>query len=98
MTRVCCMAAVETDRIALLSAVLKGAGESALTILARLDVVELAKLAPGILIADVDRLEVDPIEMLRRLRFVLPECIIVVYTAVMEEYWVRDCHLAGANC
>jgi DNA-binding NarL/FixJ family response regulator len=98
MNRVCCLAAVDSEGTELLGAALRGAGESALAVIAPLDVVGLAKLAPGILIADVDRLEVDPLEMLRRLRFVLPDCIIVVYTAMREESWVRDCHLAGANC
>ena len=65
--------------------------------LGSLNVPELAKMAPDILIVDLDRLDVDPLEMLRRLRFVLPGCIIIVYTAILECNWARDCHLAGAN-
>jgi DNA-binding NarL/FixJ family response regulator len=91
------LAAIDQSRVELLGAALKGAGEPALAIVSRLNVGELAKLSPDILIADVDGLEVDPLEMLRRVRFVLPECIIVVYTGIMERYWARDCHLAGVN-
>jgi DNA-binding NarL/FixJ family response regulator len=98
MNRVCCLAAIDLQGIELLGAALRGAGESALAVVTRLDVVELAKLGPGILIADLDRLDVDPLEMVRRLRFVLPDCIIAVYTEVMETSWIRGCHLAGANC
>jgi DNA-binding NarL/FixJ family response regulator len=98
MARICCLAAIDPDHVPLLSAALKGAGESALTILARLDVAELSKRAPDILVADVDRLLVDPLEMVRQLRFVLPECILVIYTSPTEQAWARECHLAGATC
>jgi DNA-binding NarL/FixJ family response regulator len=98
MARVCCLAAVDPEDIALLGAALKGAGEPALAIVARLDVIELSKLAPDVLIADLDGLQVDPLETLRQVRFVLPDCVIVVYTAVTKPTWGRACHLAGANC
>jgi DNA-binding NarL/FixJ family response regulator len=65
---------------------------------ARLNVPELRKLRPDILVVDLDQLEVDAFEMLRRLRFVLPECILVVYTAAPEQSWARECHFAGATC
>ena len=35
--------------------------------------------------------------MLRRIRFVLPDCMIAVYTGVMKRTWSRACHLAGGN-
>ena len=98
MARVCCLAAVDQEDIPLLSAALKGAGEPGLTVAAHLDVAELAKLAPDVLIADVDRQAVDPLELLRQLRFVLPECVIVVYTGAANRSWGRACHLAGASC
>ncbi len=97
MARICCLGAVDLEGVALLSAALGRAGEEALALLGGLNVPELAKLAPDILIVDLDRLDVDPLEMLRRLRFVLPGCIIIVYTAILECNWARDCHLAGAN-
>jgi len=98
MARVCCLAAIDPKDIVLLSAALKGAGESGLTVAAHLDVVELAKLAPDLLIADVDGQEVDSLELLRQLRFVLPDCVIVVYTGAVSRSWGRACHLAGASC
>jgi DNA-binding NarL/FixJ family response regulator len=98
MARVCCLAAVDPEDAHLLGCVLKGAGEPDYTIVARLDVAALGRLAPDVLVADVDRLEVDPLEALRQLRFVLPECVIVVYTAGVGSAWGRACHLAGATC
>jgi DNA-binding NarL/FixJ family response regulator len=98
MARICCLAAIDPDHVQLLRAALKSAGEPNLAILARLDVTELSKLTPDILIVDVDRLEVDPLEMTRQLRFVLPECILVVYTAATEQASAREFHLAGATC
>jgi DNA-binding NarL/FixJ family response regulator len=98
MARVCCLADVDPDDVALIGAALKSAGEAALSIIARLEVSELAKLAPDILVVDVDRLEIDPLEVLRQLRFVLPDCVIAVYTGTLEHSWSRACHLAGVNC
>lgn len=97
MARVCCLAAVDPKDIQLLGAALKGAGETNLTILACLDVTALRKLAPDVLVADVDRQDVDQLELLRRVRFVLPECVIVIYTGGERRAWGRECHLAGAN-
>ncbi|MGC1381918.1 MAG: hypothetical protein WA814_12950 [Candidatus Baltobacteraceae bacterium] len=91
------MAAVDPTDIPLLASVLTGAGESGLAIVARLDVAAIRKLAPEVLIADIDRLEVDQLEVLRQLRFVLPDCVIVVYTAIAKPHWGRACHLAGAS-
>src|SRR5690348_7583968 len=98
MARVCCLASVDPKDIPLLSSALKGAGESGCAIVARLDVAPLGKLAPDVLVADIDRVESDPVETLRQLRFVLPECIIVAYTANSRSSWGRACHLAGASC
>jgi DNA-binding NarL/FixJ family response regulator len=98
MARVCCLAAVEPKAIPLLGAVLKGAGEVGLTVVANVDVAALGKLAPDVLIADIDRQEVDALELLRQLRFVLPECVIVIYTGAASRAWGRACHLAGASC
>jgi DNA-binding NarL/FixJ family response regulator len=97
MARICCLAAIARKDVPLLGAALKGAGAPNLAIVARLEVVALRKLAPDLLIADIDDLEVDPLEMLRQLRFVLPDCVIVVYTAIMKSSWGRACHLAGAS-
>jgi two-component system, NarL family, response regulator DesR len=98
MARVCCLAAVDPKDIPLLGAVLKDAGELGLTIVGHLDVAALRKLAPDVLVADIDRQKADPLETLRQLRFVLPECVIVVYTGAARPAWGRACHLAGASC
>ena len=97
MARVCCLAAVDPKDIPLLGSALKGAGELGLTVVANVDVAALGKLAPDVLVADIDRQEVDPLELLRQLRFVLPECVIIVYTGAVRHAWSRDCHLAGAS-
>jgi DNA-binding NarL/FixJ family response regulator len=80
------------------SAVFKTAGVPALATIAKLDVRELGRVRPDLLVCDVDDSLVDKLELLRRIRFVLPECVIAVYTGVSEQAWVRSCHLAGANC
>jgi DNA-binding NarL/FixJ family response regulator len=98
MARVCCLAAIDPDHIQLLSAALRGAGEPGLAIVTHLDVAALGKLAPDVLIADVDQLDVDPFEVLRQVRFVLPQCLIVVYSGAEKRSWSRACHLAGASC
>ena len=97
MARLCCLA-VDSKDIPLLGAALKAAGQPGLAIVGHLDVAALAKLSPDVLVADVDRQKVDPLEMLRQLRFVLPECVIVVYTGTVTRAWGRACHLAGASC
>jgi DNA-binding NarL/FixJ family response regulator len=96
--RVSCLARIEPAAVDLLVASLAGAGATRPIVFDRINVSELGTLAPGILVLDIDGLEVDPIETLRMLRFVLPGCILAVYTDVLEEQWARACHLAGANC
>jgi DNA-binding NarL/FixJ family response regulator len=98
MARICGLAGVDPKDIPLLRAALKAAAAPDLTIVAHLDVVALRSLAPETLVVDIDALKVDPLEMLRQLRFVLPDCVIVVYTATIESSWGRACHLAGASC
>jgi DNA-binding NarL/FixJ family response regulator len=98
MARTCCLAGMDFAVMPLFVAALKGAGAPALTTVARLDVSELGRLSPELLVCDVDGLDVDSLELLRRIRFVLPDCVIAVYTGVVERTWGRACHLAGANC
>jgi DNA-binding NarL/FixJ family response regulator len=97
MARNCCFAAITPDDAPLLSAALKGAGERALAAVARLNVRELRKMKPDILIVDIDRLETDNLEMVRQIRFVLPDCTLIIFTGAKELEWGRECHLAGAN-
>jgi DNA-binding NarL/FixJ family response regulator len=94
----CCLAGSDAAMVSTFATVLSTLRPAAVTTLARLDVVELARRAPELLVCDVDELEVDPLEMLRRIRFVLPHCTIAVYTGTMERAWSVACHLAGVNC
>jgi DNA-binding NarL/FixJ family response regulator len=98
MARNCCLAGIDSDMVPLFSDVLKAAGELPLATLARLEVTELRRLAPDLLVCDVDGVGTDPLELLRQIRFVLPECLIAVYTGVMKRAWGAACHIAGANC
>jgi DNA-binding NarL/FixJ family response regulator len=97
VARVTCLAGVAQEQIAMFIAVLKRAGLPISPSVASLGVAELGRLAPDVLIADLDGLAVDPLEKLRQVRFVLPACIVVVYTANTTRSWGREYHLAGAN-
>ncbi len=97
MAGVLCLAVANSEARDILEAAVRAAGESGPAYSARLDIAELHQASPGLLIVDVDELQTDPLEMLRQLRFVLPACVIAVYTSVNEPRWCRDCHLAGAT-
>jgi len=92
------LAGLDGDKVAMFGVALREAGEPATATIARLDVTELGKLTPDLVVCDIDALDVDPLEMVRRLRFVLPDCLIAVYTGDMKRAWGVSCHLAGANC
>jgi hypothetical protein len=96
--RVSCLARIEPAGVELLTASLASIAYVLPVVLARIAVTELGLLAPNILVADLDVLDVDPLEDLRMLRFVLPNCMIAVYTGVLDEKWAAACHMAGANC
>ena len=97
MARTSCLAALDPEDIPLVGSALRDAGESSITRVSRLNVAELRNLAPDVLVADIDRVGTDSLELLRQLRFVLPDCVMIVYTAVSTSTWARACHLAGAN-
>ncbi len=96
--RVSCLARIQPSAIDLLTASLAAVDQLTPVVQARLGVTDVGLLAPNVLVVDLDGLEVDPIETLRMLRFVLPGCMIAVYTNVLEEAWAIACHMAGANC
>ena len=98
MPRTCALAGIDNDKLAMFGLVLGKAGAPAQNVVASLNVPELGKLSPDLIVCDIDGLSVDPLEMVRQLRFVLPECTIAVYTGVLERTWAIACHLAGANC
>jgi len=96
--RISCLARIEPGAVELLTESLEAVGYPLPLLLARLGVTELGLVAPNVLVGDVDELDVDPLEMLRMLRFVLPACMIAVYTKALERPWAMACHMAGANC
>jgi DNA-binding NarL/FixJ family response regulator len=84
--------------IPLLTAALLSSGFESPAVAERINVTELGLAAPHIVVLDVDDLDVDPFELLRMIRFVLPLCVIAVYSGTLEQRWALTCHLAGANC
>lgn len=98
MDHICCVTGIDPAKAVLLYAALQAAGEPSMSVLRQLDVADLSRRSPHVLVCDLDRLDVDPLELLRQVRFVLPECTIVVYTAIATQAWARECHLAGASC
>lgn len=97
MARACCLVAIAPEDIPVLTAALDATVAHAETNVANLDIAVLNSLGPAVIIIDIDRVAVDPIEALRQLRFVLPDCLIVAYTAGLQSSVVRACHNAGAN-
>jgi DNA-binding NarL/FixJ family response regulator len=97
MARISCLAGIDERQVAQFHEILVAAGAPGEVTEARLNVAELGKLEPNVLICDVDAVDVDKLETLRRLRFVLPQCVIVLYTASSDRRWAVACHLAGAN-
>ncbi|MGD0966979.1 MAG: hypothetical protein ABR949_01730 [Candidatus Aquilonibacter sp.] len=98
MARLCCLAAIDPEDLPLLTTAMNAAFAHANASIAQLDVQVLQALGPEVLVIDIDRVDVDPIEAIRQLRFVLPDCVIVVYTGGTNSDVVRLCHNAGANC
>jgi DNA-binding NarL/FixJ family response regulator len=98
MANTCCLAGIAICEVPKFRAILQEPGGPDLVTVARLSVSELGRLTPDTLVCDIDRVEVDPFELLRQIRFVLPGCIIAVYTGTVTRSRSRACHLAGANC
>jgi DNA-binding NarL/FixJ family response regulator len=98
MTQKCCFAGIDGESIPFLTTVLAGAGLPTDAKVSTMNVAELSKIAPTLLVCDVDTLAVDKLEQLRQVRFVIPESTIAVYTGQLEETWATACHLAGASC
>ena len=96
--RVSCLARIDPAAVELLTTSLASVGHVLPVVVAQIGVTELGLLAPNVLVLDIDALDVDPIEDVRMLRFVLPACMIAVYTSVLDGKWALACHMAGANC
>jgi DNA-binding NarL/FixJ family response regulator len=98
MERACCLAGIEDGMVPVFGAIFLALGAPAIPLVADLDVAGLGRIAPELLVCDIDDANVDRLELLRQLRFVLPDCVIAAYTGVRQRSWARKCHLAGANC
>jgi DNA-binding NarL/FixJ family response regulator len=62
-----------------------------------LGVAKLGTYAPRLLVVDFDHIRSDKLESIRQIRFVLPDCAIVVMSSNLKRTWARQCHMAGAN-
>ncbi len=98
VARICCLAGMDRAGLTKLRAVLREAGETRRPIVGGVDVRELGRIRPDLLICDLDALTVDKLECLRQVRFVLPSCAIAVYSSDAQRSWGLACHLAGATC
>ncbi len=98
MAFMCCLAGISANDVETLEGVVQNLDIPTFPGIAALNVAKLGKLAPKLIVCDVDLLEVDGLEFLRQLRFVLPQCILAVFTRTPEQSWALSCHLAGASC
>jgi DNA-binding NarL/FixJ family response regulator len=92
------LAGNQATRIPLLTASLLSSGFTSPVVAEQINVTELGLASPQIVVLDIDNVSIDPLELLRMIRFVLPACIIAVYSGTLEKDWALACHLAGANC
>jgi DNA-binding NarL/FixJ family response regulator len=92
------LAGIAATDVPSLAAALVDAGCQIPLIADRINITQLGLSRTDLAVLDIDALEIDPLEMLRMARFVLPNCVIAVYTKRRSLAWVRECHLAGANC
>ena len=95
---VVCLAGIAAEAIPLFDSILQFDAQPASVTVAGFDVTGIGTLAPDLLVCDVDEISVDGLELIRQIRFVLPDCLIAVYTGVTKRAWGRACHIAGANC
>jgi DNA-binding NarL/FixJ family response regulator len=98
MARAYCLAEIARNDIPLLAAAIRAAIEGSKVSLTTLDVPMLHALAPALLVLDIDPPKPPGLEALRQLRFVIPDCIIAVFSNSESGDFVRDSHNAGANC
>jgi DNA-binding NarL/FixJ family response regulator len=93
-----CLAGLDHQAILNFNAILAAGGSREQGTIVDLNVAALAKLSPQLLVCDIDHIAIDRLEFLRRVRFVLPNCIIAVYSNVVTAGWAASCHLAGVSC
>jgi len=63
----------------------------------RLAIAKIAGHTPRAILVDFDHLQSDQMECIRQLRFVLPDCTIVVVSSDLHRAWAAQCHRAGAT-
>jgi DNA-binding NarL/FixJ family response regulator len=97
MAQVCCSAGTAAEAVPLFDSLLQRDAQRASVGVYGLDITCVGKLAPDLLVCDVDDIGVDGLELIRQIRFVLPDCLIAVYTGVAKRAWRRACHFAGVN-
>jgi DNA-binding NarL/FixJ family response regulator len=97
MARISCLAGIDGSSVRTFCAIIAASRWPDVATVSALNVSELGFLDPTLLICDVDDVFGDPIEMLRQIRFVLPTCVIAVYTGILTATRSRACHSAGAN-
>jgi DNA-binding NarL/FixJ family response regulator len=97
MAEISCLAGIDRSMLPMLTAALKASGETRRPVRSALNVRDIGRVHPELLVADIDGLAVDPLELIRQIRFVLPTCVIVVVSAERRREWALACHLAGVN-
>ena len=97
MPHVCALAGIDDSALTELEAVLRASGQRRKAVTCELDVRALDRIRPNVLIGDLDHVDADPLELLRQIRFVLPACMIAIYSDQTRKTWSLACHTAGAN-
>ncbi len=87
MAKTACLAGIDRAHTPMMPTALTLAAPKMRAEIARIDVVELRALVPALLICDIDDVSSDPLETLRQVRFVVPGCVIGVYTKTAELSW-----------
>jgi DNA-binding NarL/FixJ family response regulator len=93
----CAVLSCDNDVVNQFSGVLLEAGYDRPQCLEDVGVAKLGRYEPRVLMIDFDHIRSDKLESIRQLRFVLPDCAIVVVSSDLNGSWAMKCHMAGAN-
>ncbi len=80
-----------------LTQLLSDAGFQVVVALETLALDEIARNEPCVVFVDVDFIDVEPILAIRRLRNIVPDATLCVYTGRDQVEWAAACSRAGAN-
>jgi DNA-binding NarL/FixJ family response regulator len=97
VARTSALAGIGADQTAILLDALGAAASNLPADLATFNVAELGRLSPELLVCDMDDQGNAGFEKIRQIRFVLPACLIIVFTNSLKSSWAVAAHLAGAN-